>query len=148
TDPPGPEGWRWSFSGAMTPVSMARFTEAVGWPVMHGTISFAIPKVSYAQSTLRVGGALMFKVFDGSVEADNLTLTEPFGKAPRFAADLHVRNLDLDQLTRTFSFGRITGRIDATVKGLEMVNWAPVRFDGSIYSSDGDYPRKISQLAV
>lgn len=148
TDPPGDEDWRWSFSGSMTPISMERFTEAVGWPVMHGVIAAAIPKVTYARSTLRVDGALVFKVFDGTVEARNVTLAEPFGKNPRFAADLEMRNLELDQLTRTFSFGKITGRIDATVAGLELVNWSPIKFDAKMQSSPGDYPRKISQAAV
>jgi hypothetical protein len=148
TDPPGEEDWRWSFSGGLTPVSMERFTQAVGWPVMHGVIAAQIPKVTYARSTLRVGGALVFNVFDGTVEARNLELIEPFGKAPRLAADLDMRNLDLDQLTRTFSFGSITGRIDAAVAGLELVNWRPVKFDARIASSPGEYPRKISQTAV
>jgi hypothetical protein len=148
TDPPGDEDWRWSFSGAMTPISMERFSEAVGWPVMHGGIAAAIPKVTYERSTLRVGGALIFRVFDGTIEAQNVTLTEPFGRAPRLAADLDMRNLDLDLLTRTFSFGNITGRIDASVSGLELVNWQPVKFDARLQSSPGEYPRKISQAAV
>jgi hypothetical protein len=148
TDPPGDEDWRWSFSGALTPMSMERFTQAFGWPTMHGTVSMAIPKIAYSRSTLRVDGALIFKVFDGTVVMQNLTLAEPFGKAPHLTADLDMRNLDLDLLTRTFSFGKITGRIDATVAGLELVNWRPVRFDARIASSPGDYPRKISQAAV
>ncbi|HZN23115.1 MAG TPA: hypothetical protein VFB75_02750, partial [Burkholderiales bacterium] len=55
---------------------------------------------------------------------------------------------DLELLTRTFDFGTITGRIDARVKGLELVGWDPVKFDGRLESSPGDYPRKISQRAV
>jgi hypothetical protein len=148
TDPPGDEDWRWSFSGALTPVSTERFTQAFGWPTMHGVVSMEIPKVAYSRSTLQVGGALLFKVFDGTVEMRNLTLAEPFGKAPRLTADLEMRNLDLDLVTRTFSFGKITGRVDATVAGLELVNWQPTRFDARIASSPGDYPRKISQAAV
>jgi len=148
TDPPGDEDWRWDFSGSMTPISMQRFTEAVGWPVMHGVISAAIPTVRYARSTLQVDGGLVFNVFEGTVEARNMTLAEPFGKSPRLAADLDMRNLDLDQLTRTFSFGNITGRIDAAVAGLELVNWSPIKFDAKMQSSPGDYPRKISQAAV
>jgi hypothetical protein len=77
-----------------------------------------------------------------------MTLTEPLGNAPRFAADVEMRNLDLDLLTRTFSFGNITGRIDASVAGLELVNWKPVKLDAKLQSSAGDYPRKISQAAV
>ena len=41
-----------------------------------------------------------------------------------------------------------TGRIDARIAGLELVNWQPVKFDAQLASSAGDYPRKISQAAV
>ena len=147
TEPPE-EGWRWAFRGGLSPVSMERFTQAVGLPVMHGTISAEIPRISYSKSTLRVDGALVLKVFDGTVMINNLTLIEPFGRAPRVAADLEVRRIDLDLLTRAFSFGSITGRVDATVRNLELANWRPVRFDARVESSEGEYPRKISQRAV
>ena len=34
------------------------------------------------------------------------------------------------------------------MRGLELANWQPVRFDARIESSAGNYPRKISQRAV
>ena len=142
------EAWRWRFSGAITPVSMQQFTTALGMPVMSGTLSAVIPTVSYQQSTLKVDGALLFKVFDGTVVAQNLVLESPLGKVPRLLADAEMRGLDLDLLTSRFSFGNITGRIDAQIKALELVNWEPVRFDARVASSAGEYPRRISQAAV
>jgi hypothetical protein len=115
---------------------------------MHGTLSATIPTVRYAKSTLNVDGALLFKLFDGTITAQQLALEDPLGKVPRLTGDIEMRNLDLDLLTRTFSFGKITGRIDAEVKSLELVNWDPVRFDARVASSAGDYPRRISQAAV
>lgn len=147
TEPPQ-AGWRWAFRGRLSPVSMERFTQALGLPTMHGTISAEIPRVTYSRSTLQVDGALLMKVFGGTVTVNNLTLIEPFGKAPRLAAELEARRIDLELLTRALSFGSITGRIDATVTGLELANWRPVRFDARLESSEGDYPRKISQRAV
>ena len=142
------ESWRWRFSGGIEPISMQRFTTALGLPVMHGTLSAVIPTVSYQQSTLKVDGALLFKVFDGTITAKNLVLENAFGRAPRLTADVDMRNLDLDLLTRTFSFGNITGRVDAQVRELELVNWEPVHFDARVASSAGEYPRRISQAAV
>ncbi len=142
------ESWRWRFSGAISPLSMQKFTTALGLPVMHGTLSAVIPTVSYQQSTLKVDGALLFKVFDGTVVAQNLLIESPLGQVPRLTADVDMRNLDLDLLTHTFSFGNITGRIDARVKALELINWEPVHFEARIASSAGEYPRRISQAAV
>lgn len=145
---PAADGWRWSFGGGLTPVSLERFTQSLGLPAMHGSLSGVIPRMTYERSTLTVDGALLFKVFDGTVVAKAVRLSDPFGKVPRMQAELDMRNLDLDLLTRTFSFGNITGRIDARVSGLELTNWQPVTFDARVESSAGDYPRKISQTAV
>jgi hypothetical protein len=145
---PGADGWRWSFGGGLTPVALEQFTQSLGLPTMHGSLSGVIPRIKYERSTLSVDGALLFRVFDGTIVAKDVRLFDPFGKVPRMEADLDMRNLDLDLLTRTFSFGNITGRIDARVGGLELTNWQPVKFDARVESSAGDYPRKISQTAV
>ena len=142
------ETWRWRFTGGVTPLSMEQLTTALGVTVLHGTLAAEIPTVSYQQSTLKVDGSLLFKVFDGAVTARNLVLENPFGLVPRLTGDLDMRNLELDLVTRTFSFGTMTGRIDADVKGLELVRWQPVRFDARVASSAGAYPRRISQAAV
>ncbi|MHB1589957.1 MAG: translocation/assembly module TamB domain-containing protein [Sulfuricella sp.] len=140
--------WKWRFSGGLAPVSMERFSAAFKLPLMHGTLAAIIPAVSYANGNLKVDGALLFKVFDGTVVVKDLSLHEPFGRVPSLSATLDMRNLDLDLLTRTFSFGNMQGRIDVSVAGLELSDWRPVRFDAKVASSPGSYPKKISQRAV
>ena len=68
--------------------------------------------------------------------------------ASHLSADIEARHLDLHQLTETFSFGNITGFVDADVRGLELARWRPVAFDARIASSPGEYRRRISQRAV
>jgi hypothetical protein len=116
--------------------------------VMHGSLSGVIPEVRYRRRALAIDGALRINVFDGNIEVSRLELIEPFGRVPRLNADVEMKSLDLELLTRTFDFGTITGRLDASVRGLELSNWEPVRFDARLASSAGDYPRKISQRAV
>ena len=142
------EGWRWRFSGQVEPISMAQLSQALGMPDMHGSLFGVIPEVRYRRQTLAMDGALVVGVFDGTVSASNVQLIEPFGRTPRLHADLEMKNLNLELLTRTFDFGTITGRIDAQVQGLELVDWQPVRFDARIESSAGNYPKRISQRAV
>lgn len=142
------EGWRWQFGAALSGISMERFSLAMGWPKMLGTLAGRIPKVSYDGAEIRTEGALLFNVFDGTVVASQLRLASPFGLAPRLSANLSMRELDLDLLTHTFSFGNMQGRIDADVKDLELQDWQPARFDARIESSPGNYPKKISQKAV
>lgn len=144
----GGGAWQWDFYAALSPVSMQKLSAALRWPEMHGALSGMIPKVSYRDKMLKVDGALLFRVFDGTVVANRIELFDPFGRMPRLSGDLDMRELDLDLLTRTFSFGNIQGRIDLSVNGLELVNWQPVRFDARLASSPGEYRKRISQKAV
>lgn len=140
--------WAWEMSGALRPISMESFTRMLKWPVMHGTLSGVIPKVSYANQGLRVEGALLFRLFDGTAVMKDVRVADLLGLAPRVQATIEMRKLDLDLLTRAFSFGSMQGRLDVDVSDLELANWRPVRFDARVASSPGDYPRKISQRAV
>jgi hypothetical protein len=140
--------WRWQFAASLGEISMEQFSEAAGWPKMLGTLAGSIPLVSYDGGEINVDGALLFNVFDGTVAATQLRLADPFGRAPHLSGNLSMRELDLDLLTRTFSFGSMQGRIDVDVNGLELQGWQPARFDARLSSSAGKYPRKISQKAV
>ncbi len=140
--------WHWQFAGAITPISMEKLSAALGWPKMLGTLAGRIPKVSYDGRQIGVDGALLFNLFDGTVVATQLKLADAFGRAPRLSGNLNMRDLDLDLLTRTFSFGNMQGRIDVDVNNLQLQDWQPVRFDARVSSSAGKYPRKISQKAV
>jgi hypothetical protein len=140
--------WYWRVRADMQAISMSEFSHALGWPRMEGKLQAQIPMVLYQAGKLTTNGPLKFNVFDGDVRVDNLAMDQPLGLAPRLAADISMRRLDLDLLTRTFSFGSITGRLDGDVKGLELSGKQPVKFDAAFYSSPGNYPRKISQRAV
>jgi len=142
------DAWRWKFAGSLSPISMEQFSNAVGLPRMLGTLAGRIPQVSYDGNRINVEGALLFNVFDGTVVATRLELANAFGRSPQLSGNLLMRNLDLDLLTRTFSFGNMQGRLDADVNNLQLQDWQPMRFDARLYSSAGTYPRKISQRAV
>jgi hypothetical protein len=141
-------GSSWEFHGGLSAVSMEALTRGLGIHVMHGNLSGVIPRLRYARSTLELDGELLIQAFDGTTVIHKLVLEEPLGRAPRLAAEIDMRNIDLDLLTRTFSFGSMQGRVDVTVRGLELSNWQPVSFDARLVSSPGDYPRRISQAAV
>ncbi|ATE59354.1 translocation/assembly module TamB domain-containing protein [Thauera sinica] len=142
------DGWAGSGGAVIEPVSMRLLTEAAGLPSMGGVLSASIPALSVRPGEIAFDGALVISLFDGYLQATNLRLREPFGVASYLSADVEARHIDLAQLTETFSFGSITGFIDADVRGLELVRWRPVRFDARVASSPGRYPRRISQRAV
>lgn len=138
----------WQAALAVEPVSMERLSQALGLPPMSGTFSASLPGVRQEGSTISLAGALVIQVFGGFASVTDLRMIEPFGRLPRVYADAQVRNLDLGQLTRAFSFGSITGRLDGDLKGLELAGARPLRFDARFASSPGDYRKRISQRAV
>jgi hypothetical protein len=137
------------FDGLLTPVSMTNVSRDLGWPTMSGKLSGVIPDVTYEAGGVKVGGVLLMRAFDGAITIRNLRLERLFGVAPLLYADVALKNLDLDTLTRTFSFGTIEGRLDGTIAHLSMVDWQPVAFDARFATPENDQSRhRISQTAV
>ena len=140
--------WLGEFEGEVEPISLPKLTAALQWPIMAGSLEGVIPRVRFDGKSIFIDGALQFKVFDGIVVATNMQLSDALGAAPQLEGTVVMSNLDLDVLTKTFSFGKMQGRIDVALENMLLSNWKPVSFDGRVMSSEGKYPRKISQQAV
>ena len=110
-------------------LEMQQLTTALGWPAFSGKISGQIPGVRLEDGVLDLEGQISVNVFDGLITLDDLRIERPFGVLPSLAANVEARNLDLELLTSTFSFGQISGRADGYVRDLRMLEWRPVAFD-------------------
>ena len=145
----GRDAFGYTLSGRLAPVSLERITAALGWPRFGGTLGGEIPRIEYARGTLRMDGDMPVRVFDGVITLHGLRIERPFGVAPRLETDVEIRGLSLETLTRTFSFGRILGRLDGRVRGLVLEDWLPSAFDARLETPEGDDSRhRISQRAV
>lgn len=146
---PGADNMQWRINAILTPVSMQKVTDALQWPQMQGRLSGVIPDVRYADGRVEVGGMLLVRAFDGSIKLQNVSLDQPLGLVPQLYADISLENIDLEQLTGTFSFGKIEGRLDGRIDNLWLQNWEPVAFDGRLATPKDDESRhRISQKAV
>jgi hypothetical protein len=135
--------------GELTPVSMADFTQAIGWPVMSGELQASLRGLSYRRGTLVMDGDIEVGLFDGQVRVRNLRIDDLFGLVPVLRADVDVERLDLALLTDRFSFGRIEGRLSGHVHRLELQSWQPVYFEAAFETPADDNSRhRISQKAV
>ena len=146
------DNWVWHLRMNITPITMNEFSKSLGWPTMQGKISGEVPLVTYANKQMNMDGAMTFSVFRGTIGMNNLKIDDPLGVVPRLYADLNMRNLDLGDLTRTFSFGAIEGKLDGDVNNLTLENWKLVNLDANIHTSTGagneNQLKKISQRAV
>jgi hypothetical protein len=133
----------------LTPVDMRAVALALDWPPLSGTLSGRLPRLSYRDGLLALGGEFEAEVFDGTVRIRDFSVTEPFRPGARLRAEMDIERLDLRQVTEAFSFGLITGRLDGYVHGLTMIDWQPVAFDARLFTSPRDPgSRRISQRAV
>ncbi|MEX2125317.1 MAG: hypothetical protein WD795_15600 [Woeseia sp.] len=133
----------------LEPIQLGALTGAFGWPAFSGSLSGQLPLLQYDGGVVTVGGSLTAKAFDGDIEFANLRVEQPFGLVPKLNGDLRLRQLDLEQVTDTFSFGLIQGRLSGDVTGLEMHSWRPVAMDLHLYTPPDDSSRRrISQRAV
>lgn len=135
--------------GELTALSMPELCQALGWPIMSGRLSGVFPRASYRAGALTVHGDLVMHMFDGSVIVRGLRIEDLFGRVPVLTTDVDVENIDLEQLTETFSFGRISGRLEGYIDGLRLENWRPTAFDARLMTPPEDDSRhRISQRAV
>jgi len=138
-------------AGQIETVSLELLTRVLGLPPLAGTVSGTIPRVSYnhRQHILRLDGKLTVEVFDGTVTIENLVVVDLFGVLPRLQADIFFHDLDMELVTRHFSFGKITGRLEGYIKSIQLENWHPVSFDAWFGTPPDDTStHRISQQAV
>lgn len=140
--------WHWHLRANLVPISMPTLSHALGWPRMEGKVAAAVPMMTYSGGQLTVDGDLLFQLFHGAINVRDLRMQTPLGATSTVRADLDIQRLDLGDLTHTFSFGAIEGKLDGSVKKLVLSNWQPVSFDADFHSSPGRYRKKISQRAV
>jgi hypothetical protein len=137
------------FEGRLNDVSLEQLSSALHWTPLSGTVSGRIPGVEYHDDRLKLKGELNVKVFDGNIRVANLASSGLFGDFPTLSADIELDRLDLDQITRKFEFGGITGRLSGFVKNLQLEDWRPVGFYAWFGTPEDDDSRhRISQKAV
>ncbi len=135
--------------GLIKPVSLKLISEHFNWPLLDGKFSAVIPETTYTRHLLTVGGAMMMRVFDGSIIFKDLKIEHPLDDSARFFANIDLLNLDLKSLTKTFNFGEIEGRMAGKIRNLELYNWSPVAFNTSFRTPKNDKSRhRISQRAI
>jgi len=140
--------WFWHVKMQLEPITMNKFSQAVGWPEMQGKIDGQVPLITYAAKQLNMEGTMQFNMFKGNVSMSDLRIDDPLGNVPKLYANLQMRDIDLGDLTRTFNFGAIEGKLEGDVKDLRLENWKPVYMDAIIQTADGKHVKKVSQRAV
>jgi hypothetical protein len=138
-----------TIDGIIEPVSLALVSSHFNWPLLDGQLAAVIPSTHYNQHQLRMGGAMMLQVFDGTIIIKNLAINEPLSGAAQLTANIDLNQLDLQSLTRTYDFGEIQGRVEGKVRQLQLDAWKPIAFDAYLRTPKKDKNKhRISQQAI
>ena len=142
-------GVKWQASASLEGIRLESVSRALDWPPMQGELNADIPRVHYLDGRLQLDGELVVEVFGGRVVIEGLTIEDPFGVAPVLETSIRLENLDLAQVSQTFSFGRIEGSLEGHVHNLQLVGWELAAFDAELRSPPKDRRRhRISQKAI
>ena len=135
--------------GSLTNVSMQTFTHAIGWPLFKGKLSSTVSGFKYSHNSVQIDGDILVQAFNGDVVLKRLRIDDIVSDFSRLTTDITVNNLDLEQLTDTFSFGKIEGNLSGKMTGLKLEDWQPAYFEAEFASPvDDEKPHRISQRAL
>ncbi|MEW6185138.1 MAG: hypothetical protein AB1585_05290 [Thermodesulfobacteriota bacterium] len=95
---------------------------------LSGILSGDLETIRLNKEKIIMEGLLKAEVFEGTVEGENWVIEQPFSSNRSFRGDLSFSHLNLEPITRFFSFGKITGYIEGEVNDLIFRNNLPERF--------------------
>jgi hypothetical protein len=139
---------RFSFSADVKNLRLNRMTPALGWPPFSGTLSGSIPQVQSTGSALQTNGEIRAAVFGGEARLGKLEIENPFSSLAAIRLDSRLSGIDLEQVTQTFSFGRISGILEGTVDNLVIVDGQPAEFQIDLHSVERGKEQRISVEAL
>jgi hypothetical protein len=97
-------------------------------------LSGAIPEVESAGNTLRSHGEILAEVFGGRLRLSKLEIENPFSDLASIKMSAKLESIDLEQLSKTFSFGRISGILEGSVDDLVITDGQPSQLRADVHS--------------
>ena len=137
-----------NFSLAVNRVQLEELTEAMDWPAFSGTLTGSIPEVQSSDTKLKTQGEIRAEVFGGRVRISKPEIDDPFSSLAAIRLDAALANISLEQLSKTFAFGRISGILEGTVADLIITDGQPSQFGADLHSVDRGTEQRISVEAL
>lgn len=123
-----------SFSLSLSGLDLLELTEVLGWHRFGGTLSAAIPDLRWQGDALRSDGVITVDLFGGRATIRGLSIERPLSPLRSIETSVTLENVDLEQASRTFAFGRISGILRGTVADLAVTNGQPARFRAEVHT--------------
>jgi hypothetical protein len=137
-----------SFALESKRVELQQLTQALNWPRFGGTLTGSIPEVQSVSNTLKTNGEIQAELFGGRVRMNKLELENPFSSLSSIKLNAQLTGIQLEQLSQTFAFGRISGVLEGTIDDLVITAGQPAEFRADLHSVDNGTEQRISVEAL
>jgi hypothetical protein len=116
---------------------------------LKGAVQMDFPRVELTPDEIITEGKAEVEIFDTSILVENIHVTKPFTKNRTISCDMKFADLNLEMLTDSIPFGKVTGILKGEVKDLAISYGQPERFILSLESvKKKRVPQKFSVGAV
>ncbi|HXK28922.1 MAG TPA: hypothetical protein VJ646_11765, partial [Candidatus Binatia bacterium] len=118
------------------------------WNPFTGTLTGSIPQVQSAGNLLRTSGEIQAEVFGGRARIGKLEIENPFSSLASIKLDAILNGIQLEQLSKTFKFGCISGILEGSIDDLVMIDKQPSQFRADLHTVDRGTEQRISVEAL
>jgi hypothetical protein len=125
---------RVSLSAELKRLQLDSMTEALHWPRFSGTLTGSIPEVQSVDNALRTQGEIQVELFGGHMSIGKLEIENPFSSLASIKLDAKIDGIDLEQLSKTFAFGRISGILEGTIEDLVVTDGQPAQMRADLHT--------------
>ena len=116
---------------------------------LEGILSSKDFSIKGSGSNVETSGSLYLDLFEGRAQIENISVENPLSILRRIRSSLSFYNIDLEELSRALSFGRVTGRIKGFLKNLSITGGQPEEFFLKVWSvPTKGVPQRVSFSAV
>ena len=137
-----------AFSAETKRLKLDDLTQALNWPRFSGTLTGSIPEVQSAENLLRTRGEILAELFGGRIRLSKLEIDNPFSSLPSLKLDAKLDGIELEQLSKTFAFGHISGILEGSIENLILTDGQPSELRAELHSVDRGGEQRISIEAL
>jgi hypothetical protein len=101
---------------------------------LEGKLSVDLLLVEISPDHVSTEGQGKANAFGGNIAIENIQVNQPFSKNRTISCDIKLSGLDLEKITDSIPFGRVTGIINGEIQELAISYGQPERFDIRIES--------------
>ena len=136
------------FSVETKGLQLQELTQTLGWPPFSGSLTGTIPEVQSSDNILRTNGEIQAELFGGRMRMSKLEIENPFSPLASIKLDATLRDIQLQQLSKTFAFGQISGILEGNIADLIVTDGQPAQFGADVHSVDRGGEQRISVEAL